>query len=105
VGSALMMILNFHDHRNLSATFAAINLVLAAASVVSLIGVRHSITDIWVAIRGFIFVPVAASSSTTEETSETWAGILFDGRDEKPRPAQSHIFEDPEDLLGESVSA
>jgi len=105
VGSALMMILNFHDHRNLSATFAAINLVLAAASVVSLIGIRHSITDVWVAIRGFISVPVATASTTTEEPSDTWAGILFDGRDEKPRPAQAHIFEDPEGLLGESVSA
>ena len=79
--------------------------MLAAASVVSLIGIRHSITDVWVAIRGFIFVPVATTTTATEEPSDTWAGILFDGRDEKPRPAQSRIFEAPEDLLGESVSA
>ncbi len=105
VASALAMGLNSHDHRYLAASFAGVNLLLAAMSVVSLIGLRHSVTDVMFAIRRFVYVPTGAPSQTVISPTDDWASVLFDGRDEKPRPARAGVFDDPEDLFDESVNA
>ena len=97
--------LNSHDHRYLAASFAGVNLLLAAMSVVSLIGLRHSVTDVMFAIRRFVYVPTGAPSQTVISPTDDWASVLFDGRDEKPRPARAGVFDDPEDLFDESVNA
>ena len=104
VASSIALLLNLHSGRLVAASFAAINLVLAAPSVVSLMGVRNSLTDLTVALRRILFIQ-PRSAAPREAEVEDWASVLFNGKQERPKPAATGLFpEGIEEYLDERVA-
>jgi len=84
-----------------NAAFAGLNALLAMSAIVAYIGIRNSIVDVWIAMTGWLFVPVkqkpaASDTAPQEDAPIDWRSVLYRGDAEgmpsaaptkKPRPA------------------
>jgi hypothetical protein len=81
--SVLTMVRDLLQQNWGNATFAAVNAVLASLAVVSYIGLWHSVVDIVVSARSWLFVerrPRAAARRPSVEVLD-WRGVLYRGVD------------------------
>ncbi|MET4583351.1 cellulose synthase (UDP-forming) [Conyzicola nivalis] len=84
-----------------NAAFAGLNALLAMSAIVAYIGIRNSIVDVWIAMTGWLFVPVkqkpaASDTAPQDDAPIDWRSVLYRGDAEgmpsaaptkKPRPA------------------
>jgi cellulose synthase (UDP-forming) len=67
-----------------NAAFAAFNAFLALTAIIAYIGIWNSIVDVWIAMTGWLFVPVKTKTTTTASTTDgdapiDWRSVLYRG--------------------------
>jgi cellulose synthase (UDP-forming) len=67
-----------------NAAFAGLNAFLALSAIVAYIGIRNSIVDVWIAMTGWLFVPVKQKPTTRDTTPQEeapidWRSVLYRG--------------------------
>ncbi len=76
--SAYTLVGDYHHHRVVNAIFASINLVLGTYAIVFLIGVGHSIADVWVNVVSWLYKPEKTPKPTRAAPMPVVPGIRID---------------------------
>lgn len=84
--SAFALVNDIHHGRWAHAAFSGTNLLIAAPAIIAIIGLRHSLMDLWVGFANLLYKPVkAVSERPTLDPVVDWAAVLYHGSTDKPR--------------------
>ena len=84
--SLYALYIDYHAQQWAHAVFAAANVIIAVPAIVAIIGIRHSITDVWLAFTNLLYVPPKrAKSPGLLDPTVDWAAVLYNGSTDKPQ--------------------
>jgi cellulose synthase (UDP-forming) len=79
------------------AVFAGTNLLLALPATLAIIGLRHSIVDVWLGLVGLLYArDRRAAAPPTLDPTVDWAAVLYHGSVAKPRAPHRTSSPSPE---------
>jgi hypothetical protein len=68
------------------AAFAGANVLIAVPAIVAIIGLRHSVVDVWLGFVRLLYKPVRQGQATAKlDPVLDWAAVLYHGSVDKPR--------------------
>lgn len=68
------------------AAVAGVNLVVLLGAIIALIGIRHSVTDVWLGFIGQLRRPAARQAQRRElDPIADWEAVLYHGSTDRPR--------------------
>ena len=80
VVSAFALVNDLHQQRWAHAVFSGLNVAIAAPAILAIIGLRHSIMDIWFGLVNRLYtVPKQVTVPQTLDPVVDWAAVLYHG--------------------------
>ena len=84
--SAFALVNDIHHQRWAHAAFSGTNLLIAAPAIIAIIGIRHSIVDVWLGFVNLLYKPVKhVAEKATLDPVVDWAAVLYHGSVDRPR--------------------
>lgn len=84
--SGFALAFDVQQERWAHAVFAGTNLLLAAPAIVAIIGIRHSIVDLWLGFTSLLYTKAGPPEpAPTLDPTADWAAVLYHGSVAEPR--------------------
>jgi cellulose synthase/poly-beta-1,6-N-acetylglucosamine synthase-like glycosyltransferase len=82
--SAFALLHDVHDHHWPHAVFSGLNIVIAAPAVLAIIGIKHSVVDVWCGLVNRLYTMPKAPAKVDPEPVIDWAAVLYHGSLDHP---------------------
>jgi cellulose synthase/poly-beta-1,6-N-acetylglucosamine synthase-like glycosyltransferase len=108
--SAYTFLRAYHDHEWTNVVFAGVNAILGSYAIVAFIGIRHSLTDVWINLVSWLYKPQRHAPTAARRLPELdqaaseggvgdWELVLYLGfadRRRKPRETPPTVTSSPD---------
>jgi len=89
--SAFALVNDIHHQRWPHAVFSGLNMLIAAPAILAIIGMRHSLMDIWFGFVNRLYTVPKRVAVTVKDPVVDWAAVLYHGSLEHPASLPSHL--------------